>query len=291
MLAAIPFPDIDPVAVTIPFIDFPIHWYALAYIVGILIGWRIVVRAVNSPRLWPSDTAPMTPKQVEDLLTWIIIGVLLGGRLGFVLFYRPFYYLENPNEILAVWQGGMSFHGGFLGVLLVSFLFCRRHQIPVLSAGDAIAIAVPPALFLGRITNFINGELWGRPTDAPWGVIFPGEVAQFCPGVEDLCARHPSQLYEAELEGLILGIVVLYLVWRRGLFKRPGAAIGVFFAGYGIGRVIVEFFRQPDFQFVMPGNPMGFVLHVDGYGLTQGQLLSLPMIAIGLWLILRARPE
>lgn len=288
--AALSFPNFDPVAVTIPLLDFPIRWYALAYIVGILIGWRIALAAVKTTRLWAKDSPPMTPQQVEDLMTWIIIGVLLGGRLGFVIFYRPFYYLQNLAEIPAVWQGGMAFHGGFLGVLLAIYLYCKRHKLALLSVGDAIAISVPPALLLGRLSNFINAELWGRPSDVPWAVVFPGQAAQDCPGVLGACARHPSQLYEAGLEGLLLGLVLIVLVWRFDILKRPGAAVGVFFAGYGAARVFVEFFRQPDAQFVTPGNPLGYILHVNGIGITQGQLLSLPMIAIGLWLLFRKDP-
>jgi len=290
MPLVLPFPEFDPVAVTIPLLNFPIRWYALAYIVGILIGWRITVAAVKRPTLWPANTAPMSPQQVEDLLTWVIIGVLIGGRLGFVIFYKPFFYLENPHLIPAVWEGGMAFHGGFLGVVILAYIYCKRQKIPILSAGDAVAIAVPPALLLGRLSNFINAELWGRPSEAPWAVIFPGQMAQDCPGITGPCARHPSQLYEAGLEGLLLGAIMLLLAFRGGLLKRPGAAIGVFFAGYGIARIIVEFFRQPDAQFVTPGNPWGYILHIDGIGITQGQLLSLPMVAVGAWLLLRAKP-
>lgn len=290
-LAMLPFPDISPeiFSVTLFGATFALRWYALAYIVGILIGWRLVVAAVKAPRLWPGSTPPMTPKQVEDLLTWIILGVLLGGRLGYVLFYQPGYFLANPGDILKVWQGGMAFHGGLLGVILAAWLFTRAQKIPQLSAADAIALGVPPGLLLGRIANFINAELWGRPTDVPWGVVFPGEAAQDCMGVIGLCARHPSQLYEAALEGLILGAILLWLVWRRGAFRQPGLVSGVFFAGYGLARFIVEFVRQPDAQFVSPGNPLGLAWHMGGYGLTMGQILSLPMIALGLWLIRRAR--
>lgn len=289
--AMIPFPDIAPEIFSISLfgIEFALRWYALAYIVGILIGWRLVVAALNAPRLWPADTPPMTPKQVEDLLTWIILGVILGGRLGFVLFYQPAYYLQNPAEILKVWQGGMAFHGGLLGVIIAAFVFTRLHRIPQLSAADAIALGVPPGLLLGRVANFINAELWGRATTLPWGVAFPGEAAQNCAGVAGICARHPSQLYEAALEGLLLGALLLWLVWRRGGFRRPGLISGVFFTGYGLGRFMVEFVRQPDAQFISGGNPLGLAIHVEGYGLTMGQILSLPMILLGLWLIRRAR--
>lgn len=291
MRAVIPFPDISPELFSISLfgMEFALRWYALAYIAGILIAWRLAVVAVNRPALWPAQTPPMTAQQVEDLLTWIIIGVILGGRLGFVLFYQPSYYLQHPAEILMVWQGGMAFHGGLLGVVIASWIFAVRHNIPKMSLTDLVAYTVPPGLLLGRLANFINGELWGRPTDVPWGVAFPGPHAQTCPGVEGVCARHPSQLYEAGLEGLLLGALILWMVYRRGAFRSPGLIAGVFLAGYGLSRFIVEFFRQPDAQFVSVGNPLGLAWHVGGYGLTMGQILSLPMIALGIYFVLNAR--
>jgi phosphatidylglycerol:prolipoprotein diacylglycerol transferase len=204
------------------------------------------------------------------------------------LFYEPAYYLANPLEILKVWQGGMSFHGGFLGVVIAGLVFCLRHKASPLSVADLLALATPPGLLLGRLANFINNELWGRPTDVPWAVIFPGEIAQNCPGVADLCARHPSQIYEALLEGLLLGTVLIYLAWRRGWLKMPGALTGTFLLGYGAARSFVELFRQPDLQFVAPGNPVGHAIHFGNWGLTMGQVLSLPMILIGLALMLHA---
>jgi phosphatidylglycerol:prolipoprotein diacylglycerol transferase len=292
MILAIPFPDISPVIFTIPVIGFPIRWYALAYIAGILIGWRLAVAAVKRPSLWPAGTAPMTPRQVEDLLTWIIIGIIVGGRLGYVLFYQPAYYLANPAEIIRLDEGGMAFHGGFLGVVVACVVFARRNGLKLAHVADILAIATPVGLLLGRLANFINAELWGRPSDVPWAVIFPGAAAQDCPLVEGLCARHPSQLYEAILEGLILGAVLLYLAFRRGWFKTPWALTGFFFAGYGLGRFIVEFFRQADAQFITPENPMGYVLGGPAIGVSMGQLLSLPMLLIGLallvWAIRRA---
>ena len=290
MTGPILFPNLSPeiFSVTLFGFTFALRWYALAYIAGLLIGWRMVVAAISAPRLWSGD-APMTRDQVERLVTWVILGVILGGRLGFVLFYQPGYYLSNPLEILKVWQGGMAFHGGFLGVVVAAFLFCRAERIPMLSAADLMALATPPGLLLGRIANFINAELWGRPTDLPWGVVFPGQLAQDCPGITGLCARHPSQLYEAALEGLILGAVLLWLVWRAGWLAWPGRIAGVFFAGYGLGRFLVEFFRQPDLQFQGPGNPLGLAFQIGGWGLTMGQMLSVPMIAAGLLLLARAR--
>ncbi|MEO9781574.1 MAG: prolipoprotein diacylglyceryl transferase [Sedimentitalea sp.] len=285
------FPNLSPelFSISIFGMELALRWYALAYIVGILIAWRLAVMAVRRPALWPANQAPATPTQIEDLLTWIILGVILGGRLGFVLFYQPAYYLQNPLEILKVWQGGMAFHGGLLGVIVATWLYAVRHNIPRLAIADLVAHVVPPGLLLGRLANFINAELWGRPTDLPWGVIFPGIAAQDCPGIEGLCARHPSQLYEALLEGLILGALLLWLVYRRGALKRPGLVAGTFFAGYGLARFIVEFARQPDAQFASPGNPLGLAWQVGGYGLTMGQTLCLPMMALGLWLIIRAR--
>lgn len=291
MHALIPFPDISPEIISISLfgMTFALRWYAMAYIVGILLGWRLVLRAANTPRLWRGDKSVMTPAQIEDLLTWVILGVILGGRLGYVLFYQPGYYLSNPAQILRVWEGGMSFHGGALGVIIAAFLYTGRHQIARISAGDLVALGIAPGLFLGRIANFINAELWGRPTDLPWGVAFPTEAAQYCPDVIGICARHPSQLYEAALEGLILGALLIWLVWRRGAFKTPGLVMGAFLAGYGLARFAVEFVRQPDAQFVTESNPLGLAWQVGGYGLTMGQILCLPMIAVGVFFILRAR--
>ena len=284
---AIPFPEIDPNAFVIPGIDLPIRWYALAYIAGLVAGWRIIVGLMERPKLW-GGVAPMRPGQVEDLLTWVILGVVLGGRLGFVAFYQPGYYLANPLEILKVWQGGMSFHGGFLGVVLASWWWARRNGVAPLRLADALAVATPIGLGLGRVANFINAELWGRPTDAPWGVIFPGAAAQNCPGVEGLCARHPSQLYEAGLEGVVLALALFALV-RLGGLRRPGQALGLFLIGYGLARFVVEFFRQADAQFITPDNPLGHVLGGPVWGVTMGQLLSLPMVVVGLAFVIRAR--
>ncbi|SFL12758.1 prolipoprotein diacylglyceryl transferase [Shimia haliotis] len=292
MRASIMFPEISPeiFSITVFGMEFALRWYALAYIVGILIGWRIVVAAVRAPRLWPNDEAPINPRQIEDLLTWVILGVILGGRLGYILFYKPAYYAANPAEILQIWQGGMAFHGGMLGVIVAAWLYTSAHKLNKLRVSDAMVLGIWPGLLLGRIANFINAELWGRQTEMPWGVIFPGHAAQDCGQLLGLCARHPSQLYEAAMEGLILGALLLWLAWRRGGLKRSGLLSGVFFAGYGAARFIVEFFRQPDAHFVTEGNPLGLALHLGGYGFTMGQLLSLPMILIGGYLIARAKP-
>ncbi|MFD0978162.1 prolipoprotein diacylglyceryl transferase [Tropicimonas aquimaris] len=303
MHAVIPFPEPSPelFSITLFGMEFALRWYALAYIAGLLLGWRLIVAMVRRPALWPDNTPPMKPAQVEDLLTWVILGVVLGGRLGFVLFYRPGYYLAHPAEIFAVWQGGMSFHGGLLGVVIAVWLFTGRHAIPRLSAADALALAAPPGLFFGRVANFINGELWGRPSDVPWAMKFPTMCSapefQGCPvpgewfyyGTE--LARHPSQLYEAALEGLVLGLLLLWMAMRRSTLKRPGLIAGTFFAGYGIARFIVEYFREADAQFVTPDNPIGFVIGQGAVGVTIGQLLSLPMVLLGLALVAHARRQ
>jgi len=287
-MSYIPFPNVTPeiFSVQVFGVTLALRWYALAYIAGLIIGWRIVTAAVKAPRLWVGP-APMTAEQVERLLTWVILGVILGGRVGYVLFYKPGTYMTDPLQILRVWEGGMSFHGGLLGVVVAGLIFCRREAIPLLPAADLMAMATPPGLLLGRIANFINAELWGRPTSLPWGVAFPGQAAQDC-GIEGICARHPSQLYEAALEGLILGALLLWLGWRRGWFAWPGALLGVFVAGYGLARFVVEFVRQPDAQFVGDGNPLGLALHTGGWGLTMGQILSLPMILVGLYFLRRS---
>lgn len=288
-MSYIPFPDISPeiFSVDIGGMTFALRWYALSYIVGLLLAFAVMRRAIRVPRLW--QVVPLTEDQLDRLMTWIILGILLGGRLGYALFYQPGIYLENPALILRVWEGGMSFHGGFLGVVIAGLVFARREGIPALSLGDLFAAVAPIGLFLGRIANFINAELWGRPTTLPWGVAFPGDAAQFCPGVVGVCARHPSQLYEAALEGLLLGALLLWALWRGGWSLRPGRIMGAFIAGYGAGRFLVEFVRQPDAQFVSAGNPLGLAWQIDGWGLTQGQALSLPMIAVGLWFFVRAR--
>ncbi|MDG1288732.1 MAG: prolipoprotein diacylglyceryl transferase [Lentibacter sp.] len=298
MLEQIPFPEISPEIFTLPIgsMEFSLRWYALAYVVGILIAWRVSIRAVSSPALW-SGTAPLTKPQLEDLLTWIIFGIILGGRLGFVLFYEPAYYLANPSQILKVWQGGMAFHGGFLGVVVASWVWCVRNGVSKIAAADTIALGVPWGLMLGRLANFINAELWGRPSDVPWAMKFPSmchnTVLQGCEkagewfytGAE--LTRHPSQLYQAALEGALLGLVLLYLAFARGALKTRGLVTGVFVAGYGTARFIVEHFRQADAQFVTPDNPFGHVV----LGLTMGQLLSLPMVFVGVLIILWSKRQ
>lgn len=289
-MSYIPFPNISPEIFSIDLgpMTFALRWYALAYIVGLIAGWKLIVRMVQTPRLWPAE-APAKPEQIERLLTWVIVGVILGGRFGYVLFYDLPNFIAEPARIIRVWEGGMSFHGGFLGVVVAGIWFCRREKIPMLPMADLMAAVVPIGLFLGRLANFINAELWGRPTSMPWGFAFPGDAAQACATAALPCVRHPSQLYEAALEGLLLMAVFTYLIWRKGWFRWPGAIAGLFFASYGAARFVVEFFRQPDAQFVSADNPLGLYLQIGGWGLTAGQLLSLPMIVAGLWFLLRAK--
>ena len=287
--AVLPFPNISPelFSISVFGVELALRWYALAYLVGIVLGWVIARRALATVNLWQNAIPPMVKSQLEDLITWIILGVIIGGRLGFVLFYQPGYYLAHPGEIPMIWQGGMAFHGGFLGVVVATWIFCIRQKVAVLPTADLLALATPVGIMLGRTANFINAELWGRPSDAPWAVIFPNPGA-LCDGA--VCARHPSQLYEATLEGLLLGLILLFLAFKRGALRKPGLIAGLFFAGYGIARFIVEFFRLADAQFITPDNPYGHILRFsDTFGITMGQLLSLPMIAIGIAVILIGR--
>lgn len=300
MFAALPFPGISPEIFAIDVFGFhlALRWYALAYIVGIGIGWQMIKAALRRPHLWRNGP-PMQVDQLEDLLTYIVIGVIGGGRLGYVVAYKPAEFLANPADIIRIWDGGLAFHGGFIGVVIAVYLFSRRHKIPLPELSDIIAVSATPAIFLVRCANFINGELWGRPTEVPWGVKFPtmchDPILQNCPvegawhyyGFEP--TRHPSQLYEAGLEGLLLGLILFYLAFRFGALMKHWALTAVFFIGYGLARFMVEFVRQPDAQFVSPGNELGLRLHIDGYGLTMGQLLSLPMIIAGIAVILIAR--
>lgn len=283
MTAILPFPDISPEIFTLSLggFEFALRWYALAYLAAILGGWLLARLALSRTTWWPGDAAPMDRAQLEDVMTWATLGVVIGGRLGYVLFYQPAYFLENPAEIPAVWQGGMSFHGGMIGTGLAVIAFALRHGVPIRSLLDLAALAAPLGLGLGRLANFVNAELWGRPWDGPWAVIFPTAAAQTCRNVGDLCARHPSQLYEAILEGAVL-LAVLWLLAARGWLKRPGVICGAFLAGYGAARIFVEHFRQADAQYITPDNPLGHVIRLGEAGLSMGQVLSLPMLAIGL---------
>jgi len=288
VLNAIDFPTwLDPVLVNIPlgFTTLPIRWYALAYIVGIWLGYLLAKATIRRAALWHDNTPAMTAEQLEEFLTWLILGIILGGRAGYVLFYGQGQFWDDPLSIFRVWEGGMAFHGGFLGVLVAGTVFCWKHKISMIGMADLAALGTPPGLLLGRVANFINAELWGRPTDLPWGVIFPGRAAQDCPNVDGLCARHPSQLYEAGLEGVLLGALLIAMVYLGGWLRRPGVICGTFVAGYGLSRFIVEYFRQADAQFITPDNPMGHILRLGDAGVTMGQLLSLPMLAAGLLIL------
>ena len=289
-MSYITFPDISPdlFTITIGGFHFALRWYALAYIAGILAAWRIMVFLVRRQSLWGGRTTA-SEVQIENLISWLILGIIIGGRLGYVLFYQPTYYLSNPAEILKVWQGGMAFHGGFLGVVVVAIAFSKQQKIPLLATADLLAIAAPVGLMLGRLANFINAELWGRPTTLPWGVAFPGEAAQACATAAQVCVRHPSQLYEAFLEGLVLALILAYLALRKGWLTHVGAIFGMFLTFYASARFMVEFVRQPDVQFITAHNPLGLAFQMQGYGLTMGQTLSLPMIGFGLLLILSAK--
>ena len=292
MIASLPFPNIDPTLISFEIfgITLAIRWYALAYLAGFLLAYLWIRSLLRKTHLWPNNSAPMTFTHLDDLLTWMVLGTILGGRIGHTLFYNPEIITSDPMAILRVWEGGMSFHGGFIGVIVAGYLFSKRNDLNPWSVGDAIASSACFGLFFGRIANFIKPELWGRPTDVPWGVVFPTQAAQDC-GLTAFgdCARHPSQLYEAGLEGLVLFAFFLFMIFARNALLHPGKIIAWFFIGYGLARVIVEGFRQADEVFIRPDNPLGHVIrlgeNVDSLGLTMGQVLSLPMIAIGVILL------
>lgn len=261
------FPNIDPVAFSFGFMV--VRWYSLAYIAGILLGWWYVGKLIRRTEQ-VTGSAAMSLKELEDVVSWAIGGVVLGGRLGYVLFYQPEFYLEHPEKILHVWEGGMSFHGGFLGVVLATLWFCKKRGLQFFRVIDMFACATPIGLFFGRLANFVNGELFGRATTVPWGIIFPhgGDLP-----------RHPSQLYEAVLEGLLLFAVLALMAWRSRALAYPRMISGAFLIGYGLSRIIVEFFREPDVQ-------LGFLF---GGWLTMGMLLSVPMVLLGIYLIWLSR--
>ncbi len=333
---AIQFPNIDPAALTLPAMfglgPFHLRWYALAYIAGLVLGWRWMVWLIRRDRLWTPGKPALSAVQADDFLFWATLGVIFGGRIGYVLFYKPDMIWKAPAEILQIWQGGMSFHGGFIGVMLAAIWFTRQlhvdeaqfaafakkraiaevpadkrsdyisfkdigwlkkaeaeelrqktrtEKIDLMRLGDVVSAAAPIGLFFGRIANFINGELWGRPTDAPWGVVFCNErLAEQnygrCPAGEE--ARHPSQLYEAALEGIALFAIINIASLRFESLRRPGMNVGLFLVFYGLFRLLLEFVREPDAH--MPEALRGYV--------TMGMLLSLPMILAGAWLIRRA---
>jgi len=285
-LFAIPFPTIDPVAVA--FGPLAIRWYALAYIIGLLIGWRYCLLLADRPPNLVSR------RDIDDFLVWATLGVVLGGRAGFVLFYNLPYYIDHPAQIFELWHGGMSFHGGAIGVTIAIVLFARARQLSIFALSDIVIEAIPIGLFFGRIANFINGELWGRITDVGWAIIYPNgavspdavppalrELCQsvtFADGSPGLnCPRHPSELYEAACEGILLFLLLLYAE-HRGARRRPGVETGIFLVGYAIARASGELFRQPDVQ-------LGFLFHIGGFGVTMGQLLSIPVLIAGLVII------
>jgi phosphatidylglycerol:prolipoprotein diacylglycerol transferase len=249
---------LSPVLLDLGF--FQLRWYSLAYMAGIIIGWWYLLKLVSQPG------APMARRHADDLVFYATLGILLGGRLGYVLFYRPTYYLENPGDILRLWDGGMSFHGGVIGTSLAIILMARKHGLDWLRVHDYVACCVPFGLFFGRLANFVNGELWGRATDVSWAIVFPsgGEIP-----------RHPSQLYEAGLEGIGLFAILWFLFWRTDARYQPGRLVGSFLVGYGLFRFLVEFVREPDARLIGP--------------LTTGQALTVPMIIGGAWLITTAK--
>ncbi|TNE67735.1 MAG: prolipoprotein diacylglyceryl transferase [Alphaproteobacteria bacterium] len=264
VLGTIPYPDISPEAFSIPVpftdISLDVRWYSLAYIAGLLFGWWYIRRLTKKPG------APMSPAHIDDFLTWAIVGVIAGGRIGYVLFYNLPFYIRNPLDILRLWDGGMSFHGGAIGVVLAVILFCRKYKLDLMRVADIVAIVSPVGLLTGRIANFINGELWGKATDVSWAMIFPKDPEHL--------PRHPSQLYEALGEGIILFLLLQFLYHRTRLGKdMPGFIAGVFFAGYGLMRILVEFVREPD---------VGVTVL---YGIQRGQLLSIPMFLFAGWLM------
>lgn len=259
---AIHFSDLglDPIALDLGILQ--IHWYSLAYITGILLGWYYLTRLIAQPN------PPMERRHADDFVFYATLGILIGGRLAYVFFYQP-EILMHPLDIFKLWEGGMSFHGGALGVSVGIFYMARRDGLSWLRIHDYIACCTPFGLFFGRLANFVNGELWGRPTDVPWAVIFPA--------APDGLPRHPSQLYEAGLEGLLLGLVLAFFFWRTNARNQPGKLVGIFLLGYGLSRFFVEYFREPDIQ-----------LGTLSWGLTMGQTLTLPMIVGGVYLIATA---
>jgi phosphatidylglycerol:prolipoprotein diacylglycerol transferase len=263
-LFVIPFPAIDPVAISLG--PFAVRWYALAYIVGLIIGWRYCLMLADGPPNFISR------KEIDDFLVWATLGVVLGGRIGYVLFYNLSYYIEHPIQALYLWHGGMSFHGGALGVTLAIVLFAHQRGLSILALADIVIEAIPIGLFFGRIANFINGELFGRQTEVPWAMVFPAGGP---------LPRHPSQLYEAACEGILL-FLLLFIAEHRGARRRPGLETGIFLAGYAVARMSGELFREPDAQ-------LGFLT----FGLTMGQLLSIPVLiagAIFIWSAWRRPP-
>ncbi len=292
---SLPFPDIPREIFTVPAVKvggfaigpLAVRWYAMAYIAGIILGWRYAVRLVRNARIWGPAGPPVSPVQIDDLILWLTLGIIVGGRLGYVIFYMlPLesnrrLLAADPLEVLRTWHGGMSFHGGFIGVAVAITLFARAQKIPLLRLADVVAACTPIGLFFGRIANFINGELWGRTTHLPWGMVFCGRhIETYADGscVAGFSPRHPSQLYEATLEGLVLFFVLRFLTHRALWLNRPGAVTGGFLVGYGLFRIALENVRMPDEG-----------LRNLPFGLTVGIMLSVPMVLGGSWLMWRGR--
>jgi len=267
LLSLMAFPDIDPVIFSIG--PLQIRWYGLAYVTGILLGWRYARMLVGNARLWPEGGSRISALDIDDFLIWATIGIVAGGRIGYILFYDFAAVAANPLRALEIWNGGMSFHGGLLGTLAAMVLFARKRAIPLFSLFDVVCAVVPVGLFFGRVANFINSELWGKLSDAPWAFVFP---------TGGPFARHPTQLYEAALEGLLLLAVLAWLIYRHRALAAPGLVSGVFVSGYALSRIFVEFYREPDAH-------LGYLA---GGWLTMGMVLSLPMLAVGIWAIATA---
>ncbi len=266
-LLAIPFPNIDPVAISIG--PLSVKWYGLAYMAGLLLGWLYVKRLIANGTLWQGGKAPLSEPMIDDLLLLVTLGVVLGGRLGHVLFYEPGYYLPRPLEIFKVWQGGMAFHGGVLGVAIALWAFSRWRKVSIFSIADVVTAAVPIGLLFGRVANFINSEVVGTVSNVPWAIAFPGYGDQ---------PRHPAMLYEAVLEGAVLFAILYWMIHKRGALKLPGLTVGAFLAGYGAFRLIVEVFKIEEYG-----------LPFEGVPITRGMLLSVPMVLLGGYLMWRAR--
>ncbi|WP_417408468.1 prolipoprotein diacylglyceryl transferase [Hoeflea sp.] len=270
LLSLLAFPDIDPVIFAVGPVQ--VRWYGLAYVIGIMLGWRYARKLVENQKLWPAGGPRMTALDIDDFLLWATVGIVAGGRIGYILFYDFAAVSANPLRALEIWNGGMSFHGGLLGTLVAMILFARRRSIPVFNLFDIVCAVVPVGLFFGRLANFINSELWGKLTDVPWAFVFP---------TGGPFPRHPTQLYEAALEGVLLLSVLAWLIYRRQALKYRGLISGSFVAGYALSRICVEFFREPD----------AHIGYLAGGWLTMGMVLSLPMLAVGLWVLSTARPR
>jgi phosphatidylglycerol:prolipoprotein diacylglycerol transferase len=270
-ILAIPYPAIDPVALEIG--PVAIKWYGLAYAVGLLLGWLYVKRLLGNPDLWHDRKPPFSPHVADDLFAWVALGVIIGGRLGHILLYEPVYYLSNPLEILKIWRGGMAFHGGLVGTIVATWIFARQKGVNILSVLDLVAAAVPFGLFFGRAANFINAEVLGRVSEVPWAMVFPGAGP---------LPRHPAQLYEAILEGLVLLVVLAWLVYRRRSLATPGMTGAAFLICYGAFRMVCELFKEDEYRNFLGALPF-----------TKGMLYSMPMVAAGLvalWVVTRRRP-